>query len=69
MNRKKKINQIYKSRMKKQNAKLHPNKKPGYVSKADRAKLESEQAAETVVNNNDAIEAQDVVETAPADSQ
>ena len=65
MNRKKKINQIYKNRMKKQNAKLHSSNKPRYISKADRAKMEAEEAAlaadatttvETV--NIDAVEAE-----------
>ncbi|KGK18435.1 DUF2986 domain-containing protein [Vibrio navarrensis] len=46
MNRKKKINQIYNARMKKQNAKLHKSNKPRYISKADRAKMEAEQALE-----------------------
>ncbi len=46
MNRKKKVNQILKSRMKKKNAKLRTSNKPKYISKADREKmaLEAEQA-------------------------
>ncbi len=44
MNRKKKINQILKKKLKKQNAKLHKSSKPRYVSKAERAKLEAEEA-------------------------
>jgi hypothetical protein len=40
MNRKKKITEILKKRLKKAKAKLSPNKKPKYISKADRAKLE-----------------------------
>ncbi|EOG5904241.1 DUF2986 domain-containing protein [Vibrio vulnificus] len=40
MNRKKKINQILKSKQKKQNAKLHKSNKPRYISKAERAKLD-----------------------------
>ncbi|ELV8624926.1 DUF2986 domain-containing protein [Vibrio cidicii] len=48
MNRKKKINQIYNARMKKQNAKLHKSNKPRYISKADRAKMEAEQALENL---------------------
>ncbi|MCG9597549.1 DUF2986 domain-containing protein [Vibrio sp. Isolate25] len=43
MNRKKKINQILKSKQKKQNAKLHKSNKPRYISKAERAKLEAEE--------------------------
>ena len=61
MNRKKKINQIYKNRMKKQNAKLHTSNKPRYISKADRAKMEAEEAASevlaVVVETADDIEA------------
>ncbi|EGU31983.1 hypothetical protein VII00023_08004 [Vibrio ichthyoenteri ATCC 700023] len=52
MNRKKKINQIYKNRMKKQNAKLHSSNKPRYISKADRAKMEAELAANEVVEDS-----------------
>ncbi|MCM5507080.1 MULTISPECIES: DUF2986 domain-containing protein [unclassified Vibrio] len=43
MNRKKKINQILKAKQKKQNAKLHKSNKPRYISKAERAKLETEE--------------------------
>lgn len=43
MNRKKKINQILKKKLKKQNSKLHKSNKPRYVSKAERAKLEAEE--------------------------
>ncbi|WED20851.1 DUF2986 domain-containing protein [Vibrio sp. JC009] len=43
MNRKKRINQILKSKQKKKNAKLHKSNKPKYISKAERAKLEAEQ--------------------------
>ncbi|EGR2795926.1 DUF2986 domain-containing protein [Vibrio navarrensis] len=52
MNRKKKINQIYNARMKKQNAKLHKSNKPRYISKADRAKMEAEQALEAQAQEN-----------------
>ena len=44
MNRKKKINETLKKRMKKANAKLHKSNKPRYISKAERAKLEAEAA-------------------------
>ncbi|NQZ26821.1 MAG: DUF2986 domain-containing protein [Colwellia sp.] len=40
MNRKKKMNNILKKKVKKMNSKLHTSNKPKYVSKADRAKLE-----------------------------
>ncbi|MCY9803724.1 DUF2986 domain-containing protein [Vibrio scophthalmi] len=60
MNRKKKINQIYKNRMKKQNAKLHTSNKPRYISKADRAKMEAEEAASEVLAA--AVEAADDIE-------
>ena len=42
MNRRKKSIQIVKSRIKKAKAKLAPQSKPKYVSKADRARLEAE---------------------------
>ncbi|MGF1707384.1 DUF2986 domain-containing protein [Enterovibrio baiacu] len=65
MNRKKKVNQILKSRAKKKSAKLKTSNKPKYISKADRAKmaLEAEQginaentdvASVSVENVNDA---------------
>ena len=41
MNRRKKIVQLLKAHAKKANAKLAP-RKPKYISKADRAKLEAE---------------------------
>ncbi|MDP2572388.1 DUF2986 domain-containing protein [Vibrio penaeicida] len=47
MNRKKKINQILKSKQKKKNSKLHKSNKPKYVSKAERAKLEAEEQVQT----------------------
>lgn len=53
MNRKKKINDILKKKMKKQNAKLHSSNKPRYISKAERAKMEAEEAAK---NKNTATE-------------
>ena len=42
MNRKKKINQSLKKRLKKTNAKLQKTNKPKYVSKAERAKIAAE---------------------------
>ncbi|EGU35991.1 DUF2986 domain-containing protein [Vibrio scophthalmi] len=72
MNRKKKINQIYKNRMKKQNAKLHTSNKPRYISKADRAKMEAEEAASEVLavvvetaDDVEAIETSADVEASP----
>lgn len=51
MNRKKKIKQILTKKMKKANAKLAPkDKKPAYVSKADRA---AEELAENQAVDND----------------
>ncbi len=44
MNRKKKINEILKKKLKKQNAKLHGSNKPRYISKAERAKMEAEES-------------------------
>ncbi|NQZ21722.1 MAG: DUF2986 domain-containing protein [Colwellia sp.] len=48
MNRKKKINSVLKSKLKKANAKLQKSNKPRYVSKAERALLEEKQAAEQI---------------------
>lgn len=39
MNRKKKINQVLKSKVKKANAKLQKSNKPKYISKAEREKI------------------------------
>jgi hypothetical protein len=43
MNRKKKMNNILKKKVKKTNSKLHTSNKPKYVSKAERAKLAEEE--------------------------
>lgn len=63
MNRKKKINETLKKRLKKQNAKLHTSNKPKYISKADRAKMEAEnveasEASESSNNDQTQITAQ-----------
>jgi hypothetical protein len=42
MNRQKKLQQLFKAKAKKANAKLAPQKKDKYISKADRLKLEAE---------------------------
>lgn len=47
MNRKKKINDTLKKKLKKANAKLHTSNKPRYISKAERAKLEEQAATQT----------------------
>ncbi|WP_297478849.1 DUF2986 domain-containing protein [uncultured Photobacterium sp.] len=61
MNRKKKINETLKKRMKKANAKLNKSTKPRYISKAERAKLDEEAAqvtetadvtSDTTIDNN-----------------
>lgn len=61
MNRKKRINQILKTKLKKQNAKLHKSNKPRYISKAERAKLEAQeeqdQNTETVAELSEGSEA------------
>ncbi|WP_194437351.1 DUF2986 domain-containing protein [Vibrio fluminensis] len=49
MNRKKRINQILKSKQKKANAKLHNSNKPRYISKAERAKMEAEAQQDNVI--------------------
>lgn len=43
MNRKKKINQTLKSKVKKMNAKLQKSNKPKYISKAEREKIALEE--------------------------
>ncbi|EGU49476.1 hypothetical protein VIOR3934_16907 [Vibrio orientalis CIP 102891 = ATCC 33934] len=58
MNRKKKINSILKAKQKKMNAKLHKSNKPRYISKAERAKLEAEEASSS--NQESPIEQQSV---------
>lgn len=47
MNRKKKMNQALKSKVKKMNAKLQNSNKPKYVSKADREKIVLEEDKKT----------------------
>ncbi|ELR8728370.1 DUF2986 domain-containing protein [Vibrio vulnificus] len=54
MNRKKKINQILKSKQKKQNAKLHKSNKPRYISKAERAKLDESEKLDAMEIGADA---------------
>lgn len=57
MNRKKKINQILKSKQKKMNAKLHKSNKPRYISKSERAKMEEqEQLAQENNEENTSLE-------------
>ena len=51
MNRKKKINETLKSKMKKANAKLHPSNKPRYISKAERAKIAAQADLPNEVND------------------
>lgn len=62
MNRKKKINETLKAKVKKRNAKLHKSNKPKYISKADRAKLAKD---DKVI---DVESAEDVSADASADS-
>lgn len=47
MNRKKKINNALKSKLKKANAKLQKSNKPRYISKAERAAMELAENSET----------------------
>ncbi|SFD00876.1 DUF2986 domain-containing protein [Pseudoalteromonas denitrificans] len=42
MNRQKKINGIFKKKLKKFKSKMHTSNKPAYVSKAEREKIENE---------------------------
>lgn len=50
MNRKKKLKQIYKQRVKAAKEKISGKKKQPYISKAEREKLESIETIETVEN-------------------
>lgn len=54
MNRRQKGIEIVKARIKKAKAKLAPQNKPKYISKAERAKLEAE--AEAKLNQDTTIE-------------
>ncbi|MCG3723810.1 DUF2986 domain-containing protein [Vibrio cincinnatiensis] len=56
MNRKKRINQILKSKQKKQNAKLHKSSKPRYISKAEREKTETRVSDEIVDQDTSATD-------------
>lgn len=49
MNRRKKIKQLLQAHAKKASAKLAPQKKDKYISKADRLKLAAESAQDSVV--------------------
>ena len=49
MNRKKKINETLKKKLKKKNAKLHKSNKPRYISKAEREKLEAQEGSTEAV--------------------
>ncbi|WP_441003734.1 DUF2986 domain-containing protein [Pseudocolwellia agarivorans] len=53
MNRKKKINQVLKSKVKKMNAKLQKSNKPKYVSKAERERIALEEATQNDNITND----------------
>ncbi|QRV23707.1 DUF2986 domain-containing protein [Marinomonas foliarum] len=65
MNRRKKIKDIYDKRMKQANLKVNPKKaKPKYISKAERAKMEAEAAANT--STEAATETPDTSETKDA---
>lgn len=50
MNRKKKINQTLKMKLKKKNAKLHNSNKPKYISKAVRAEMAAAELKEQEQN-------------------
>lgn len=51
MNRKKKINQTLKSKLKKMNAKRQHSNKPKYISKAERAAIAAKEAEENSVDS------------------
>ncbi|MBR7889749.1 DUF2986 domain-containing protein [Marinomonas sp. A79] len=65
MNRRKKIKDIYDKRMKQANLKNNPKKaKPKYISKADRAKMETEAATQDALS----VETSDAT-SVPEDTQ
>jgi hypothetical protein len=51
MNRRKKLNQLLKANAKKASAKLAPQNKNKYISKADRAKLAEEASQDSTVSS------------------
>lgn len=55
MNRRKKIKSILTKKEKMSNRHNNLNKKPKYISKADRAKLDAEQDAQTPEHNEETI--------------
>jgi len=55
MNRKKKIKETLKKKAKKANAKLRKSNKPKYISKAERAKLESLEEESSPSNSNEIV--------------
>lgn len=55
MNRRKKIKSILTKKEKMSNRHNNLNKKPKYISKADRAKLDAEQDAQTSEHNEETI--------------
>ncbi|WP_087016236.1 DUF2986 domain-containing protein [Thaumasiovibrio subtropicus] len=52
MNRKKKIKETLLKKHKKKMSRMHKANKPKYISKADRAKMEAEQAAAEGIDQN-----------------
>lgn len=57
MNRRKKITQLLKAHAKKASAKLAPNSKPKYISKADRLKRDNELKADSVATEAQVVSA------------
>jgi len=56
MNRKKKINQVLKAKVKKMNAKQQKNNKPKYISKAERAAMaEKEEQSNTLTDDSSKV--------------
>jgi len=64
MNRKKKINQALKNRVKKSNAKLQTSNKPKYISKAERARLAEQETVEQKAVKVESVEQDEVKVTA-----
>ncbi|MFT5812620.1 MAG: hypothetical protein ACI9VT_000356 [Psychroserpens sp.] len=63
MNRKKKINQTLKSKLKKMNAKLQNSSKPKYVSKAERAAIAAKEAEANLAENSNESTTESITES------
>ena len=68
MNRKKKINQVLKAKVKKMNAKQQKNNKPKYISKAERAAIAEKEAETNTLEAHSEASEEPSAETTPVGS-